>query len=409
VAATPGGRAPRLPELESLRGFAATSILVFHCWLFTSAAVLTWNLGPVTVFMQPLQSGVTLFFVLSGFLLYRPFAAALLAVEPNGVRIRSYLRNRALRILPAYVFVLLITGFVLRSAVTRGGDSGVSVGALSDGRTLISDLLLVQTYQPSEIWSGILPAWSLSVEVAFYALLPFLAYGAGKLLARGWTSRLFAALAPVALMLALGFIGKAGAAAWAGSGRISGNSWHAVIDRSLLTHADLFGFGMAAGLIYVIWQEREAGAPHFVGGGVVGRVLAYLGVPTLVLGFYFLPAYVYDSLVAFFCALLLLRVTAAGRAGAPKRVLHHPWSLACGRLSYSVFLWNFPVLIFFRAQGLLSPDHGALAFVFNLALTVTAVGILSFVTYRFIEVPALRWKQRHLVRPVPIPTMAQGS
>ncbi len=55
-----------------------------------------------------------LFFVLSGFLLWRPIASAVL----RGRRlpsVRRYARNRALRILPAYWVVLLATALVLQS------------------------------------------------------------------------------------------------------------------------------------------------------------------------------------------------------------------------------------------------------------------------------------------------------
>src|SRR5882724_6110621 len=99
-----------LAPVEALRGVAAWSIVCFHIWLFTSSAKLTWNLGPATVFMQPLQSGVTLFFVLSGFLLYRPFING----RPS---IGRYFRNRALRILPAY-WAVLIAVFALGATVT---------------------------------------------------------------------------------------------------------------------------------------------------------------------------------------------------------------------------------------------------------------------------------------------------
>jgi peptidoglycan/LPS O-acetylase OafA/YrhL len=400
VAAIAGPRVARFAEFESLRGVAAVSILVFHCWLFTSAAVLTWNLGPFSVFMQPLQSGVTLFFVLSGFLLYRPFAAALLGVGSRDLSLARYFRNRALRIVPAYLFVLGVTGFLLQSAVTGSTEQGVAVGAFSDPQTVFSDLFLVQTYQPATIWTGILPAWSLTVEVAFYLLLPLLVYGASKLVAhRGAV----AAAAPVATMLGLGLAGKVFVTLEWGGGRVSGGTWHAVLDRSLLTHADLFAFGMAAALVFILCEERAVGAPAFVGGGAVGRVLAYLGVPTLVLGFYFLPAYAYDALVAFFCALLLLRVSTKSVQSKPHGVLQHPWAMACGRVSYSIFLWNFPVLIFLQAHGVLAQEHGASAFVANLGVTLGAVLLLSFVTYRFVEHPALRWKHQRRTPRTPLP------
>src|SRR5437899_2546960 len=96
-----GGAVRRLAALDGLRAVAAGSVLVYHCWLFSSPARLSWNLGPLTTFMQPLQAGVVLFFVLSGFLLYLPIARSIVGggAKPST---RRYLRNRALRILPAY-------------------------------------------------------------------------------------------------------------------------------------------------------------------------------------------------------------------------------------------------------------------------------------------------------------------
>lgn len=386
----------RLLEIESLRGVAATSILVFHCWLFSSAAVLTWNLGPLTPFIQPLQSGVTLFFVLSGFLLYRPIVKAVIegTSPPRAV---PYLRNRALRILPAYWFVLLLTGFALRSATTRATGRGIFPGALTDPHVLGSDLLLSQTYRPSTIWTGILPAWSLTVEVAFYLVLPVLALLAGRL-ARSRRA-LWPALVPVAILLLVGFVGKVLVALFSnGPERSQAANWHAVLDRSLLTHADLFAFGMGAAFLFVVWERRPAGHPHFIAGGVVGRLLAYAGIPTFVLGFYFVPPYLYDSLVAMLSAVLLLRLLSPHRRNKAKSVLTRRWPIAWGRLSYGVFLWNYPVLTFLRLHGLLASGHRASDFLLNLVTATLAVGALSFVTYRFVEVPALALKRRRVPR-----------
>src|SRR5439155_27326489 len=114
----------RLWEVEGLRAVAAWSIVVFHVWIFSSPAILDWNLGPLTAFVSPLQSGVTLFFVLSGFLLYRPIAAALLdatAAPPAW----KYLCNRALRLLPAYGVTLLLLVVALRSASLGASGQGV--------------------------------------------------------------------------------------------------------------------------------------------------------------------------------------------------------------------------------------------------------------------------------------------
>src|SRR5439155_14852002 len=151
-----------------------------------------------TVFIRPLQSGVTLFFVLSGFLLYRPFAQAALngTARPS---IRRYLRNRALRILPAYWTVLLVS-VGAGATVVAATESGNLVGRLGPGQ-LSASLLLVQSYRPSTIFTGLQPAWSLCVEAAFYVLLPLAALAASARRRRSvWL--------PPALLLAGGLVSK---------------------------------------------------------------------------------------------------------------------------------------------------------------------------------------------------------
>src|SRR6058998_2066237 len=149
---SPAHAASRLREVEGLRAVAASSIVVFHVWIFSSPAILDWNLGPLTAFVSPLQSGVTLFFVLSGFLLYRPIAAALLdaTTAPSAWR---YLRNRALRILPAYWVILFLVVVALRSASLGASGQGVLTGPLTDPKTFVLNVFLIQTYVPDGIFS----------------------------------------------------------------------------------------------------------------------------------------------------------------------------------------------------------------------------------------------------------------
>jgi peptidoglycan/LPS O-acetylase OafA/YrhL len=391
----------RLWEIEGLRAVAAWSIVIFHIWVFTSPAVFGWNLGPLTPFVSPLQSGVTLFFVLSGFLLYRPVAAALLDGQ-KGPATLAYLRNRALRILPAYLVVLLIVGFVLRSASLGISGDGVVGGPLSEGKTLVWDIFLLQTYVPDAIWSGILPAWSLTIEVAFYVLLPLLALtaawlGRGPALGR---RRVAAAAGPPVVMLLLGGLGKTLVAVLSdGSQRADVSSWHGVLDRSLLTHADLFGFGMGAALILLLWERGLANRIKPVLRRELARPLAYVGLPTIFLGYYLMPPYAYDAAVAFLVAIILLRLLAAkdsSKASATRSrlFLTHRLTIWAGRRSYSVFLWNYPLLAFLSANHLLDSGGGARAFVVNLAIAGPVVAILATFTYRFVEAPALRLKRR---------------
>jgi peptidoglycan/LPS O-acetylase OafA/YrhL len=404
----------RLWEIEGLRALAAWSIVVFHVWVFSSPAVLDWNLGPFTAFVSPLQSGVTLFFVLSGFLLYRPIAAALLDAAPSP-SVWRYLRNRALRILPAYWVILLLVSFVLRSASLGASGHDVTAGPLSDPATFFLNLFLVQTYVPDGIWSGILPAWSLTIEVAFYVMLPLLglaamAFAHGR--AHG-SRRISAAVGPVLFMLVLGAAGKVVVAVSAqGPQRATTSDWHGVLDRSIVTHADLFGFGMGAAFVLLLWERGLGARLKLLLSNRLCRPLVYVGLPTVILGYYLLPPYLYDAVVALLASFVVVRLLAFDRrthaSSRSSFFLTNRWAIAAGRRSYSVFLWNYPVLVFLSAHNLLAGGNGASAFLINLLIAASTVALLSGLTYRFVEAPALKLKARRrpLPRALPAPTPA---
>jgi peptidoglycan/LPS O-acetylase OafA/YrhL len=389
-----------LPELEGLRGAAAWSIVVYHCFVFSSAATLRWTLGPATVFVPPLQSGVTLFFVLSGFLLYRPFAIALATGAPLPST-RRYLRNRALRILPAYWFVLIVSGLVLRSAVVASQTGGNAVGALDDPHTLVLDLLLLQNYDPTAIYTGILPSWSLCIEAAFYLCLPILVAAVGLTARRARLAVGPSAISFVApaFLFAVAVAARLLVALEAPTTHVLAPSWAAVAARSLPANADLFAAGMAAAAIYEIW--RRDGAPGWVTGGAAGRALAYVGLPAFVLGLYLIPRPLYDPLVAVLGALAVLRLLAPRTRGpsspAGRGLLASRPARAAGRTSYGVFLWHYPILSLLATHHLLSGAHTAGGFLVNLLVVVPIVVLVSAATYRFVERPALRLKKS--VRP----------
>jgi peptidoglycan/LPS O-acetylase OafA/YrhL len=178
-AARPGTVQPssgsRMPGIEGLRAIAPGSVLVYHCWLFASPDRIPPQLGSLTWVMPHLRLGVILFFSLSGFLLYRPFAAAVVR-GVHGPGVRTYLRNRALRILPACWVILLVTSVALGAALLRDASSALVVGStVGQPLTLLKDVALVQSYDPWTLLTGIGPAWSLVIEVAFYVTLPLVA------------------------------------------------------------------------------------------------------------------------------------------------------------------------------------------------------------------------------------------
>src|SRR4051812_10841150 len=97
-------RAARFPLFDSLRAIAALSVLGFHA---AFAAGVYNSDSPLRPFTLRLDVGVSVFFLISGFLLYRPFVKARMAgVKPPATG--PYAWRRFLRIVPAYWVALTV-------------------------------------------------------------------------------------------------------------------------------------------------------------------------------------------------------------------------------------------------------------------------------------------------------------
>src|SRR3954453_21612740 len=92
--------------LDGIRGLAALSVVCFHVWLYRVGDAPGTRTALFDKALFEASLGLVCFFVLSGFLLYRPFARA--ALTGGGrVPLRRYALRRAARIVPAYYASLL--------------------------------------------------------------------------------------------------------------------------------------------------------------------------------------------------------------------------------------------------------------------------------------------------------------
>jgi peptidoglycan/LPS O-acetylase OafA/YrhL len=154
VPALPAAR--QRPEVEALRGLAATAVLVSHSWGIGhdySVEVFSTRWGRLGLAGG---GGVALFFALSGYLLTRLLVGT---SRPPGLG--RYLRHRAARILPTWWFVL---AFMLLLH-----DEGIPA------RHWWRFPLLVQGFWADTVGRVDGPAWTLALEAQFYLLLPLLA------------------------------------------------------------------------------------------------------------------------------------------------------------------------------------------------------------------------------------------
>jgi peptidoglycan/LPS O-acetylase OafA/YrhL len=147
--------------LDGIRAFAALSVVVFHAGVgigFGKSTDSATQTLPANLFFNLGNFGVAVFFVLSGFLLFREFVGQLLFDRPHK-RLSLYFAKRFLRIYPAYWLALLGVLIVTGSKKVNGGGFG--------------NLLLIERYFNGESMQiGLGVAWTLAIEVAFYVFLP---------------------------------------------------------------------------------------------------------------------------------------------------------------------------------------------------------------------------------------------
>ncbi len=151
-------RRTRFPALDGLRALGALAVLTTHVG-FRSGDALH---GPFAGILSRMDIGVAIFFAISGFLLYRPHVVAWFE-ETDPPLTLPYLRNRALRILPA-LWVAVILAALL---VPNGGPVGWT--------SYLQHATLTQIYTDVPSVEGLTQLWSLATEVLFYLALPVLA------------------------------------------------------------------------------------------------------------------------------------------------------------------------------------------------------------------------------------------
>ena len=155
----------RLEALDGLRGLAAVGIVILHVWMFHQGDLGSPDRSTLDTVISQLRLGMPLFFVLSGFLIFRPFVAA--AIEGReGPDLRRYVIRRAARIVPAYWVAILIPAALL--AMLDHGEA-------RPVEQLPIYLLFAQNYVDVTAQGLNPPTWTIAVEVSFYIAAPIVA------------------------------------------------------------------------------------------------------------------------------------------------------------------------------------------------------------------------------------------
>lgn len=382
----------RFPLFDSLRAVAAIAILVVHVAIFTGGYSDTWH-GRL---VAHLDIGVAFFFLLSAFLLYRPFVAARRR-HADRPAFSGYARRRFLRIAPGYWAVLTIAAIVPGMAGAFSGNWWVYYGLLQNYPVFTPEgTCAVDPYR-----CAIPPAWSLSLEVFFYALLPFFVIGMASL-AKLWRGRSW--LVPEIAVLALISV-----ASLAIQSRVPITDLETVLFYSPVGRGWWFalGLGLAALSVWAQERDREPRAVALVTAHPwvpwLGALAVYLWLAWVVMDPAPSSAFPLGDLgqyriqyVAFGVIALLVVLPAtfgSHRRDPVRRLLAHPILTWLGLISYGIFLWQFPVLIALFDAGV--PGWWP-ARQFPLVAVMTLAGTIACAAISFyaLERPLMRWGKR---------------
>lgn len=361
------------PCLDGLRAIAALMVVLNHVGTSAGSLGARWPGS----FLARTDAGVSIFFLLSGFLLYRPMVAANLAGRPRASTERFWWR-RFVRIFPAYWLALGASVFVL------------GVVTMHSAREAIQYPTLTQIYSGLLVFGGLTQTWSLAVEVSFYAFLPLYAY-AMRAVVRRAGHRLRAEVAGVATLFAIG-VGTQIVLDVAHRGPSLANGW-------LPAQMDLFAIGMGLAVLSA-WAERVVPPAWFTNFGRrpwvwwAGGVLAFVIVSTQLdlprnLGPMTAPQDLGRHLLyAAMATCFLVPAAFGGDGGVIRRLLRSSAMAWLGMISYGIFLWHVPI-----RDALV--DHGVLDWVpqarfFTLLAAVLAVTIpVAAASWYLLERPLL--------------------
>ncbi len=374
------GDVGHLHVLTGIRGWAALWVFMYHAWSFAKHPDLSVDLFGLYIDLTPIFSmgiaGVTIFFVLSGFLLATPFAQWQ-AGQRQRPRLGRYYYKRVMRVVPAYYFQLLML---------------VLLAYWVSGQLLIQDLgtlarHLLMLFMPPPV--GVEPYingvwWTLPIEFGFYLILPFLAFMfrlrlavfllLGCLIAmylwrHGVVMRLVDAPLPIKVQAAYQLPGS----------------------------MDAFGFGMVAAILHA----NRTSLPAWLLPDAKKGILGVLGITLVLVAIYWLPGrradYWSDNFIFYaWTPALSLGISAVLLAGASGNRLMlglfgNRYLVFVGLVSYSLYLWHLPVLVWLSTTSMLPGLAGAgLHWILIYALGVSM--LVATISYLCIERPFMRMR-----------------
>ena len=344
AAAKPGADIGYRPDIDGLRAIAVLSVVVFHA-----------GIGAIPGGFV----GVDVFFVISGYLI----GGHIYAEAVTGrFRFGAFYARRTRRILPA-LFAMLLTVFALGLALLTplelrelGKEAASSVFGLSN--------LLFYTgggyFAPAADLDPLLMTWSLGVEEQFYVLFPFVVLLAVR----------FGRRVPLPVVAALSLMSLAGSLALM---PVNAKACFYLLPPRM--------WELGLGTVLALWERRPG---HAALERARAEPLGLAGAALLAAAlFLYRPEFAFPGWFVLLPTVGTVLLIATRASAINRLVLSQPAIVFVGKVSYSWYLWHWP--LFWLNRLLAQPGPGAPPAV--LLLTSFALAVLS---WRFVEQPARR-------------------
>jgi peptidoglycan/LPS O-acetylase OafA/YrhL len=359
--------AHRVAALTGIRAVAAILVVATHAAYTTGR----YTHGYIGLVFSRMEIGVPIFFVLSGFLLFRPWAKAT-ATDGPPPSVGRYAWHRVRRILPAYA-VTVLAAYLLYHFRAAGPNPGHTWTGF------VRNLTLTQIYTDHYLYAylhqGLTQMWSLAVEVAFYVALPLLVY---LLLVavcrRRWRPALLLSSLVVLAAVTPAWLVLVHVTDWLPDGA---GLW-------LPTYLAWFVGGMVLAVLQVMgvrWYGVACLPLALVSYFIVSTPIG--GDPTTS------PARLWEALAksAFYAliAAVVVAPLALGDRGLYSRLLGSRPMVWLGEISYEIFLIHLIVMEIAMAEVLHYPMYtGSMIMVFVVTLAMTIP--LGWLLHRFTKV-----------------------
>jgi peptidoglycan/LPS O-acetylase OafA/YrhL len=336
-------------DIDGLRAVAVLAVVAFHA---------------VKGVMPGGYNGVDIFFVLSGFLITGIIQREL---DEGCFTVRRFYERRIRRILPA-LLVMMLAATAVAVAVLLPAD------LIGYGRSAIASLAFtanIYFWRDTDYFSRLaeekplLHIWSLGVEEQFYIVFPILMLALQRRPRVAFT----VVIVSTAVSLAAAILAKKIGAAVPAFYLLPTRAWE-------------LGIGAAIALAPG-WRIADSTASALLAVGAAIMILFGLWNPIPALNAFMLPT------ISAVAGTALLIVLGRDAGSWVNRCLASPVLAGIGLISYSLYLWHWPVLVFSRYY--LVRDLSA-------AETVLAIALmfgLAFLSWRFVERP-FRQRSMHM-------------